>query len=125
MSQNPSHCSTWQVVQNEAFHMKRALDAKNLREALKHSAVMISELRTPVTVCPAPCSNRLPPATPEPPPRPPLRLSRPVRQAPSPSCAGLEELSPKNYYQLYMAVLDELVHMEQFFNEMRTSGTYA
>merc|ERR1719331_2291851 len=67
------------VVQNEAFHMKRALDAKNLREALKHSAVMISELRTP-------------------------------------------ELSPKNYYQLYMAVLDELTHMEQFFNEMRNSG---
>jgi vacuolar protein sorting-associated protein 35 len=67
------------VVQNESFHMKRSLDAKNLREALKHSAVMISELRTPV-------------------------------------------LSPKNYYQLYMAVLDELTHMEQFFNEMRSSG---
>ena len=31
-------------------------------------------------------------------------------------------LSPKNYYQLYMAVLDELVHMEQYFNQMRTSG---
>jgi len=37
-----------QVVQKEAFDMKRALDQKNLREALKHSAVMISELRTPV-----------------------------------------------------------------------------
>jgi len=67
------------VVQSEAFHMKRSLDSKNLREALKHSAVMISELRTPI-------------------------------------------LSPKNYYQLYMAVLDELQHMASFLNEMRNSG---
>jgi vacuolar protein sorting-associated protein 35 len=68
------------VVQSEAFLMKRALDSKNLREALKHSAVMISELRTPV-------------------------------------------LSPKNYYQLYMLVLDELTHMETFFREMMDSGS--
>ena len=44
----PSVTHTQQVVQQEAFLMKRALDSKNLREALKHSAVMISELRTPV-----------------------------------------------------------------------------
>merc|ERR1712166_1071247 len=67
------------VVQQEALLMKRALDSKNLREALKHSAVMISELRTPL-------------------------------------------LSPKNYYGLYMSVLDELVHMETFFRDMMSSG---
>lgn len=67
------------VVQQEAFLMKRALDSKNLREALKHSAVMISELRTPL-------------------------------------------LSPKNYYGLYMSVLDELVHMESFFRDMLSTG---
>merc|ERR1712166_996954 len=67
------------VVQQEAFLMKRALDSKNLREALKHSAVMISELRTPL-------------------------------------------LSPKNYYGLYMSVLDELTHMESFFRDMLSTG---
>eukprot|EP00850_Spirogloea_muscicola_P001040 SM000004S14910 [mRNA] locus=s4:133208:176671:- [translate_table: standard] len=34
------------VVKQQAFHMKRALDANNIREALKFSALMLSELRT-------------------------------------------------------------------------------
>ena len=29
---------------------------------------------------------------------------------------------PENYYQLYMQVLDELTHMESFFNDMRNNG---
>ena len=66
-----------QVVQQEAFLMKRALDSKNLREALKHSAVMISELRTPVTI------------------------NHPRSQT---LTHWLQLLSPKNYYGLYMSV---------------------
>ena len=34
------------VVKQQAFHMKRALDNNNLRDALKHSSNMLSELRT-------------------------------------------------------------------------------
>lgn len=34
------------VVKQEAFHMQRALDAANLREALKHASNMIGELKT-------------------------------------------------------------------------------
>ncbi|KAJ0026356.1 hypothetical protein Pint_09347 [Pistacia integerrima] len=33
-------------VQHNAFYMHRALDSNNLREALKYSAQMLSELRT-------------------------------------------------------------------------------
>ncbi|XP_030453470.1 vacuolar protein sorting-associated protein 35B isoform X2 [Syzygium oleosum] len=34
------------AIQQNAFYMHRALDANNLREALKYSALMLSELRT-------------------------------------------------------------------------------
>uniref|UniRef100_A0A7S1APQ6 Vacuolar protein sorting-associated protein 35 n=1 Tax=Noctiluca scintillans TaxID=2966 RepID=A0A7S1APQ6_NOCSC len=34
------------VVKEQAFHMKRAIDSDNLRDALKHSSNMICELRT-------------------------------------------------------------------------------
>lgn len=34
------------VVKHEAAQIQRALDASNLREALKHSSTMICELRT-------------------------------------------------------------------------------
>lgn len=35
-----------QIVKQEAFRMKRALDQRNLRDALKHASTMLSELRT-------------------------------------------------------------------------------
>ncbi|KAJ1629721.1 vacuolar protein sorting-associated protein 35, partial [Pavlovales sp. CCMP2436] len=63
-----------QMVKQQAFHMKRALDAGNLRDGLKHASNMISELRTSL-------------------------------------------LSPKNYYELYMATTDELRHLEAHFAE--------
>lgn len=46
-----SEQATWkhdamQMVKQQAYHMKRALEANNLRDALKHSSTMLSELRT-------------------------------------------------------------------------------
>jgi hypothetical protein len=35
-----------QAVKQHAFYMKRAIDDANLKDALKHSSVMLSELRT-------------------------------------------------------------------------------
>ena len=35
-----------QVVKQQAFYMKRALDQRNLRDGLKHAASMLGELRT-------------------------------------------------------------------------------
>jgi len=35
-----------QVVKQQAFYMKRSLDQRNLRDALKHAAQMLGELRT-------------------------------------------------------------------------------
>lgn len=34
------------VVRNQAFYMKKALDSNSLREALKHSSAMLCELKT-------------------------------------------------------------------------------
>jgi vacuolar protein sorting-associated protein 35 len=34
------------AVKQHAFYMKRAIDDSNLKDALKHSSVMLSELRT-------------------------------------------------------------------------------
>jgi hypothetical protein len=34
------------AVKQHAFYMKRAIDESNLKDALKHSSVMLSELRT-------------------------------------------------------------------------------
>lgn len=34
------------VVRNQAFYMKKALDQNSLREALKHSSAMLCELKT-------------------------------------------------------------------------------
>jgi vacuolar protein sorting-associated protein 35 len=68
-----------QMVKQQAYHMKRALEVDNLRDALKHSANMISELRTSL-------------------------------------------LSPRNYYELYMTVTDELRYLEAHFaDEQRGS----
>jgi len=36
----------FKAVKQHSFYMKRALDESNLREALKHSAAMLGELRT-------------------------------------------------------------------------------
>ena len=35
-----------QAIKQSAFYMKRALDQRNLRDGLKHAAVMLGELRT-------------------------------------------------------------------------------
>lgn len=35
-----------QVVKQQAFYMKRSLDQRNLRDALKHASQMLGELRT-------------------------------------------------------------------------------
>ena len=35
-----------QVVREKAFHMKKALDQSNLRDALKFSSMMLGELKT-------------------------------------------------------------------------------
>ena len=35
-----------QVVREQAFHMKKSLDANNLRDALKFSSTMLGELKT-------------------------------------------------------------------------------
>ncbi|CAD7963138.1 unnamed protein product [Amoebophrya sp. A25] len=64
------------VVKEQAFYMKRAIDADNLREALKHASNLICELRTSL-------------------------------------------LSPKNYYELYMQVFEELRHLAEFFSDVR------
>lgn len=67
-------------VKKQAFFMKRALDAGDIRQSIKCASEMISELRT---------SN----------------------------------LSPKNYYELYIAVTDELRDLEAYFEEEdRASG---
>ena len=34
------------VVREQAFHMKKSLDANNLRDALKFSSTMLGELKT-------------------------------------------------------------------------------
>eukprot|EP00735_Rhodelphis_limneticus_P007484 TRINITY_DN2003_c0_g1::TRINITY_DN2003_c0_g1_i1::g.21885::m.21885 TRINITY_DN2003_c0_g1::TRINITY_DN2003_c0_g1_i1::g.21885 ORF type:complete len:790 (+),score=289.63,sp/F4I0P8/VP35B_ARATH/49.30/0.0,Vps35/PF03635.12/1e-271,LOH1CR12/PF10158.4/2,LOH1CR12/PF10158.4/1.4e+02 TRINITY_DN2003_c0_g1_i1:43-2370(+) len=67
------------VVKQQAFYMKRALDQNNLRVALQHASSMITELRTSL-------------------------------------------LSPKNYYELYMQVFDELRHLEAHFVELQRQG---
>eukprot|EP01012_Entosiphon_sulcatum_P012165 TRINITY_DN17599_c0_g1_i2.p1 TRINITY_DN17599_c0_g1~~TRINITY_DN17599_c0_g1_i2.p1 ORF type:complete len:727 (+),score=193.00 TRINITY_DN17599_c0_g1_i2:28-2181(+) len=69
-------------IKTSAFHMKRALDKANLHEALKHSALLLSEMRTSM-------------------------------------------LSPQKYYELYIAVYDELMHLEQYFMEEVKRGTLA
>jgi len=66
-------------VKRQAFFMKRALDAGDIREALKFAAAMTGELRT-------------------------------------------STLSPKNYYNLYMDVTNELRDLEAFFAEEETSN---
>lgn len=58
-----------QVVREKAFHMKKALDQSNLRDALKFSSMMLAELKT-------------------------------------------SKLSPRNYFNLYMMVFDELSELE-------------
>ena len=35
-----------QIVRQQAFHMKKALDAGNLRDGLKFSSTMLAEMRT-------------------------------------------------------------------------------
>lgn len=35
-----------QIVRTQAFHMKKALDSGNLREALKYASTMLAELKT-------------------------------------------------------------------------------
>ncbi|GLD96808.1 hypothetical protein PINS_up005491 [Pythium insidiosum] len=67
-------------VRDQAFRMKRAMDAGELSAVLKHAAEVLRELRTSL-------------------------------------------LSPKNYYQLYMQVLDELRHLEMHVEELQASGT--
>eukprot|EP00298_Acanthocystis_sp_HF-20_P010084 c18665_g2_i1.p1 GENE.c18665_g2_i1~~c18665_g2_i1.p1 ORF type:complete len:778 (-),score=337.51 c18665_g2_i1:147-2480(-) len=62
------------VVKQQAYFMKRALDSENLAEALKHANTMLCELKTSL-------------------------------------------LTPKNYYELYIQVCDELRHMEMFFTQ--------
>lgn len=67
------------VVKQQTYFMKRALDAKNLSDALKHSSTMICELRTSL-------------------------------------------LTPKNYFELYIQVVDELRHLEMFFEQEHKNG---
>lgn len=67
-------------VQEHGFRMKRAIDAQELSNVLKHAADVLRELRTSL-------------------------------------------LSPKNYYQLYMQVMDELRDLEAYFVELSRSGT--
>mmetsp|Transcript_12426 Transcript_12426/g.30989 ORF Transcript_12426/g.30989 Transcript_12426/m.30989 type:complete len:821 (-) Transcript_12426:82-2544(-) len=62
------------VFKEQAFHMGRAIESDNLRDALKHSSNMICELRTSL-------------------------------------------LSPKNYYELYTRVFDELQNLAKFFRD--------
>jgi vacuolar protein sorting-associated protein 35 len=59
--------------------MKKSLDTNNLRDALKHSSTMLSELKTSL-------------------------------------------LSPRNYFNLYMMVFDELAFLEQHFIEEKKKG---
>jgi len=61
-------------VKKQAFFMKRALDANNIRHALKCASGVIGELRT-------------------------------------------SKLSPRNYYEIYMNVTDELRELEMFFED--------
>jgi vacuolar protein sorting-associated protein 35 len=67
------------VVNAEAYRMRRALDKNQLEEALKHSAKMLSQLRT-------------------------------------------SDLSPKNYYDLYMLLFDHMRHLELFFADENKRG---
>ena len=68
------------MVKQEAFYMKRAMDEDDLKMSLKHCSSMLNELRT-----------------------------------------GL--LTPKNYYELYMSVFDEMRYLESFISECNKKGT--
>jgi vacuolar protein sorting-associated protein 35 len=68
-----------QVVQAQAFLMKKSLDSNNLRDALKFSSTMLGELKT-------------------------------------------SKLSPRNYFNLYMLVFDELALLEAYFIEEQKKG---
>ena len=68
-----------QCVKQQAFYMKRSLDQRSLRDALKHASAMLGELRT-------------------------------------------SALGPKAYYDLYIAVTDELRHMEAYISAEHKRG---
>eukprot|EP00850_Spirogloea_muscicola_P001972 SM000007S20932 [mRNA] locus=s7:955553:962232:+ [translate_table: standard] len=88
------------VVKQQAFHMKRALDANNIREALKFSALMLSELRT---------SKLSPQKYYELCILLPRILLRPARPRP-------------NLQNLDMRIFDDLRHLESFFGEANRNG---
>jgi len=67
------------VVKQQAFQMKRALDQNNVREGLKFCVNMLCELRT-------------------------------------------GQLSPKQYYELYMLVTDQMRYLESHFHDLWRSG---
>ena len=66
-------------VAEQAFHMKRAMDASDITLSLEHAADMLRELKTSL-------------------------------------------LTPKNYYELYMKVLDEMRYVEEFFTTLNKQG---
>jgi vacuolar protein sorting-associated protein 35 len=67
------------VTKQQAFYMKRALDAHKTEDAMKAAATMLGELRTSL-------------------------------------------LGPRNYYDLYIEVTQELRHLEEFFQAEQANG---
>ena len=67
------------IVKQQAFQMKRALDQNNVREGLKFCTNMLCEMRT-------------------------------------------GQLSPKQYYELYMLVTDQMRYLESHFYDLWRSG---
>ena len=66
-------------MRDQAFHMKRAADADNLKLTIDHAIEMLRELRTNV-------------------------------------------LTPKNYYELYMKIMDEMRELEEYFSSLQRAG---
>eukprot|EP00850_Spirogloea_muscicola_P002909 SM000011S19087 [mRNA] locus=s11:783175:828718:+ [translate_table: standard] len=96
------------VVKQQAFHMKRALDANNIREALKFSALMLSELRT----------SKLSPQ----------KYYELLHRAQN-SCDTVEFGTPLDFVpealldrNLDMRIFDDLRHLESFFGEANRNG---
>ena len=67
------------IINNQIYHLSKAIENNNLRQSLKESSVMLAELKT-------------------------------------------SHLTPKNYYNLFSVVLDEMQYLEQFFKEEYRRG---
>lgn len=67
------------IVKSQAFHMNKTIENNQLRQCLKETSIMLSELKTSL-------------------------------------------LTPKNYYQLYTIIFDEMQYLEQYFKEEYRRG---